>query len=139
MQATFLPQRPIAAPGKTLRDQLTYPAASHVSSDHLADLLSTVQLSHLLSRVEHEWDREHHWQGLLCIDVNFCCSMERASSYSCLAVLCCLGRSSIDSPMRVTVLPLQRSFQRVSCKDWPLLDYFFSVRSWLCLTSHSVR
>ncbi len=60
---TFLPQRQIAAPGRTLREQLTYPSTSPVTPEHLHVVLSTVQLSHLLDRVDYDWEREHDWQG----------------------------------------------------------------------------
>ncbi len=68
VQVMFLPQRPVAAPGKTLLEQLIYPAVmpeegSAVDLQHLAHLLQQVGLTELLQRVQGDWRLSQNWQG----------------------------------------------------------------------------
>ena len=63
-----LPQRPLLAPGRTLREQLLYPEAAPPSSAEEAQeeaelraLLEAVELGHLLDRVAGRWDAP--WEG----------------------------------------------------------------------------
>ena len=62
-----LPQRPLLAPGRTLREQLLYPEAAPPSSAEEAEeaelraLLEAVELGHLLDRVAGRWDAP--WEG----------------------------------------------------------------------------
>jgi len=63
VQVVFVPQRPIAAPGASLREQLVYPSTLQASHYHLAQLLGGVQLDHLLQRVHGSWEQPHDWQG----------------------------------------------------------------------------
>ena len=68
VQVMFLPQRPVAAPGKTLLEQLIYPAVMPEDStaldlQHLAHLLQQVGLTELLQRVQGDWRVSQNWQG----------------------------------------------------------------------------
>ncbi|KAL0041425.1 hypothetical protein WJX79_002885 [Trebouxia sp. C0005] len=61
-QVMFLPQRPVAAPGKSLLEQLIYPAVmpeegTAMDLQHLAHLLQQVGLVDLLQRVQGDWQR----------------------------------------------------------------------------------
>ncbi|KAL0050452.1 hypothetical protein WJX82_011470 [Trebouxia sp. C0006] len=69
-QVMFLPQRPVAAPGNTLLEQLIYPAVmpeegSALDLQHLALLLQQVGLTELLQRVQENWRLSQNWQGML--------------------------------------------------------------------------
>ena len=64
----FLPQRPIAAPGNSLLEQLIYPSplpedSTSLDLDHLVGLLQQVGLSDLLQRVQGNWHMSQNWQG----------------------------------------------------------------------------
>lgn len=68
VQVMFLPQRPVAAPGKSLLEQLIYPAVmpeegTAMDLQHLAHLLQQVGLVDLLQRVQGDWQRSQNWQG----------------------------------------------------------------------------
>ncbi len=68
VQVMFLPQKPVAAPGKTLLEQLIYPAVmpeegTALDSQHLAHLLQQVGLTDLLQRVQGNWHLSQNWQG----------------------------------------------------------------------------
>lgn len=68
MQVMYVPQRPVAAPGPSLLEQLIYPSCL---SDHsavsdmqrAAGLLHDVGLEDLLYRVDGDWRRKQDWQG----------------------------------------------------------------------------
>ncbi len=69
VQVIFLPQRPVAAPGNTLLEQLIYPAVmpeegSALDLQHLAHLLQQVGLIDLLQRVQGDWRLNQNWQGM---------------------------------------------------------------------------
>ena len=69
VQVMFLPQRPVAAPGNTLLEQLIYPAVmpeegSALDLQHLALLLQQVGLTELLQRVQEDWRLSQNWQGM---------------------------------------------------------------------------
>jgi len=69
VQVMFLPQRPVAAPGNTLLEQLIYPAVmpeegSALDLQHLALLLQQVGLTELLQRVQGDWRLSQNWQGM---------------------------------------------------------------------------
>ena len=69
VQVMFLPQRPVAAPGNTLLEQLIYPAVmpeegSTLDLQHLAHLLQQVGLIDLLQRVQGDWRLNQNWQGM---------------------------------------------------------------------------
>ena len=66
-QVMILPQRPLVAPGSSLRLQLVYPSAA---ADSLMDqtahsLLMRVHLEHLLDRVNGDLDAPLPWAGEL--------------------------------------------------------------------------
>ncbi|DBA94773.1 TPA: ATP-binding cassette sub- D member 4 [Trebouxia sp. C0004] len=69
-QVMFLPQRPVAAPGNTLLEQLIYPAVmpkegTAVDLQHLGYLLQQVGLTDLLQRVQGDWRLSQNWQDML--------------------------------------------------------------------------
>ena len=63
MQVVFVPQQAIAAPGSSLREQLSYPSKTSAHGERLLSLLRTVQLEHLLDRVSGDWDAPNDWAG----------------------------------------------------------------------------
>ena len=80
-----VPQRPVAAPGATLLEQLTYPSTLPDSPDNnifrdAAQLLHDVGLADLLMRVNGDWLKQEDWQGQ---SLAACCS--------CHMQLCCAG------------------------------------------------
>ena len=69
-----MPQRPVAAPGSTLMEQIIYPSPlpeplDHVDEHQLAHVLQQVGLSELLQRVQGDWMLSQDWQGSCC-DIN---------------------------------------------------------------------
>jgi len=69
VQVVFVPQRPIAAPGASLREQVVYPSTLPATHRHLEEVLRAVQLEHLLQRVHGQWEQPHDWQGGSRIDL----------------------------------------------------------------------
>lgn len=61
----FFPQRPLLAPGSSLRQQLAYPAAdaSRLSNNLAFDLLKQVELDYLMDRVSSDLDLPTDWAG----------------------------------------------------------------------------
>lgn len=64
-QVMYLPQRPLVAPGPTLRQQLAYPAASAsaLSDTRAMHLLDRVGLAYLHHRVQGNFDETADWAG----------------------------------------------------------------------------
>lgn len=71
LQVMFVPQRPVAAPGKTLLEQLVYPSLmpedpanqASMNLQHLEQLLQHVGLLDLLQRAQGDWLLSQDWQG----------------------------------------------------------------------------
>jgi len=65
----FLPQRPYMVIG-SLRDQLTFPKSSSADSrndTHLKQLLESVDLGHILTRIDNDWNTVLPWEDVLSI------------------------------------------------------------------------
>ena len=65
-QVAVISQRPLLAPGASLRQQLTYPCVHHEAVSHrrLQWLLSSVHLEHLQGRIKGDWDEQYDWTGV---------------------------------------------------------------------------
>lgn len=81
VQVAFLPQRAIAAPGRSLRDQLTYPCPQPCPAEHLLALLKAVKLEHLLLRVHSRLERDGDWQGTPRDCIFLQCTLCRSTEY----------------------------------------------------------
>ncbi|KAK9816885.1 hypothetical protein WJX72_006703 [[Myrmecia] bisecta] len=64
-QVMFVPQRVLASPGRTLREQVTFPSIEPASHSHLVNLLAAVGLERLLDRVDGDCEACADWQGML--------------------------------------------------------------------------
>lgn len=68
LQVQIIPQRPVAAPGGSLMEQVIYPsplpqALADVDTHLLAHLLHQVGLAELLQRAQGDWMMSQDWQG----------------------------------------------------------------------------
>lgn len=68
LQVQISPQRPVAAPGGSLMEQILYPSPlpeglADVDTHLLAHLLHQVGLSELLQRAQGDWTLRQDWQG----------------------------------------------------------------------------
>ena len=68
LQVQISPQRPVAAPGGSLMEQVLYPSPlpeglADVDTQLLAHLLQQVGLSELLQRAQGDWMLSQDWQG----------------------------------------------------------------------------
>ena len=68
LQVQISPQRPVAAPGGSLMEQVLYPSPlpeglGNVDTHLLAHLLHQVGLSDLLQRAQGDWMLSQDWQG----------------------------------------------------------------------------
>lgn len=62
-QVMFLPQSAVTPPGASLADQLSYGAARRWGNSDMRRALHQVGLSHLLQRVDGDWDAHKNWTG----------------------------------------------------------------------------
>ena len=88
LQVMVLPQRPIVAPGPSLRLQLVYPSADvdSLTDDAAYSLLTRVSLDHLLVRISGDLDAPLAWEGALQrMSTHGTCMVERCSKTMCAA------------------------------------------------------